>query len=83
MVPKSHRPIWNSVEPATCSEMQQSGGKTGLKLLRVVKDVKIIEQARAEATQLVAADPDLLGFVQLAGAVLDFTRGNEMFLTSN
>ena len=61
----------------------QSGGKTGLKLLRVVKDVKIIEQARAEATQLVAADPDLLGSVQLAGAVLDFTRGNEMFLTSN
>lgn len=61
----------------------QSGGKTGLKLLRVVKDVKIIEQARAEATQLVAADPDLLGFMQLAGAVLDFTRGNEMFLTSN
>ena len=61
----------------------QSGGKTGLKLLRVVKDVKIIEQARAEATQFVAADPDLLGFVQLAGAVLDFTRGNEMFLTSN
>lgn len=61
----------------------QSGGKTGLKLLRVVKDVEIIEQARAEATQLVAADPDLLGSVQLAGAVLDFTRGNEMFLTSN
>lgn len=61
----------------------QSGGKTGLKLLRVVKDVKIIEQARAEATQLVAADPDLLGSVQLTGAVLDFTRGNEMFLTSN
>lgn len=61
----------------------QSGGKTGLKLLRVVKDVKIIEQARTEATQLIAADPELLGFVQLAGAVLDFTRGNEMFLTSN
>ena len=61
----------------------QSGGRSSLKLLRVVKDVKIIEQARAEATQLVAADPDLLGFVQLAGAVLDFTRGNEMFLTSN
>lgn len=61
----------------------QSGGKTGLKLLRVVKDVKIIEQARAEAAQLIAADSDLLGSVQLAGAVLDFTRGNEMFLTSN
>lgn len=61
----------------------QSGGKSGLKLLRVVKDVKIIENARVEATRLVAQDPDLLEHVQLAGAVLDFTRGNETFLTSN
>lgn len=61
----------------------QSGGKSGLKLLRVVKDVKIIEEARAEAAKLVAEDPTLRGYVQLAGAVLDFTRGNETFLTSN
>lgn len=61
----------------------QSGGKSGLKLLRVVKDVKIIEHARVEATRLVAQDPDLLEHVQLAGAMLDFTRGNETFLTSN
>lgn len=61
----------------------QSGGKSGLKLLRVVKDVKIIEHARVEATRLIAQDPDLLEHVQLAGAVLDFTRGNETFLTSN
>lgn len=61
----------------------QSGGKSGLKLLRVVKDVKIIEHVRVEATRLVAQDPDLLEHVQLAGAVLDFTRGNETFLTSN
>lgn len=61
----------------------QSGGKSGLKLLRVVKDVKIIEHARVEATRLVAQDPDLLEHMQLAGAVLDFTRGNETFLTSN
>lgn len=61
----------------------QSGGKSGLKLLRVVKDVKIIENARVEATRLVAQDPDLLEHVQLSGAVLDFTRGNETFLTSN
>lgn len=61
----------------------QSGGKSGLKLLRVVKDVKIIEHARVEAMRLVAQDPDLLEHVQLAGAVLDFTRGNETFLTSN
>ena len=61
----------------------QSGGKSGLKLLRVVKDVKIIEDARAEALKLVAEDSALLDYVQLAGAVLDFTRGNETFLTSN
>ena len=60
-----------------------SGGKSGLKLLRVVKDVKIIEEARAAAAKLVAEDPTLQGCVQLAGAVLDFTRGNETFLTSN
>ena len=30
-----------------------------------------------------AADPELAGEVQLAGAVLDFTRGNETFLTSS
>ncbi|WP_137657701.1 ATP-dependent DNA helicase RecG [Bifidobacterium moukalabense] len=61
----------------------QSGGRSSLKLLRVVKDVRIIEHARAAAEALVAADPDLLAEVQLAGAVLDFTRGNETFLTSN
>ena len=61
----------------------QSGGKSGLKLLRVVKDVKIIETARAEAVKLVSDDPELREYVQLAGAVLDFTRGNETFLTSN
>ncbi len=54
-----------------------------MKLLRVVKDVKIIETARDEATKLVADDPELREYVQLAGAVLDFTRGNETFLTSN
>lgn len=61
----------------------QSGGKSGLKLLRVVKDVKIIEDARAEALKLVAENSALQDYVQLAGAVLDFTRGNETFLTSN
>ena len=54
-----------------------------MKLLRVVKDVKIIEDARAEALKLVAEDSALQDYVQLAGAVLDFTRGNETFLTSN
>lgn len=61
----------------------QSGGKSGLKLLRVVKDVKIIADARERAGRLLADDPDLSGEVELAGAVLDFTRGNETFLTSS
>lgn len=61
----------------------QSGGKSSLKLLRVVKDADMITDARTRAGQLLAADPELAGEVQLAGAVLDFTRGNETFLTSS
>ena len=61
----------------------QSGGKSSLKLLRVVKDADMIADARTRAEQLLSADPELAGEVQLAGAVLDFTRGNETFLTSS
>lgn len=61
----------------------QSGGKSSLKLLRVVKDADMIADARTRAEQLLAADPELADEVQLAGAVLDFTRGNETFLTSS
>lgn len=61
----------------------QSGGKSSLKLLRVVKDADMIADARTRAEQLLAADPELAGEAQLAGAVLDFTRGNETFLTSS
>ncbi|MGN0109301.1 MAG: ATP-dependent DNA helicase RecG [Bifidobacterium sp.] len=61
----------------------QSGGKSGLKLLRVVKDAKMIADARTRAEQVLADDPDLDHEVQLAGAVLDFTRGNESHLISS
>ncbi len=61
----------------------QSGGKSSLKLLRVVQDARMIADARARAQELLAHDPNLEGHVQLAGAVLDFTRGNEQYLTSN
>lgn len=61
----------------------QSGGKSSLKLLRVVRDADMIADARTRAEQLLAADPELADEVQLAGAVLDFTRGNETFLTSS
>lgn len=61
----------------------QSGGKSSLKLLRVVQDARMIADARARAQELLAHDPGLERHVQLAGAVLDFTRGNEQYLTSN
>ncbi|MEE8736421.1 ATP-dependent DNA helicase RecG [Bifidobacterium subtile] len=61
----------------------QSGGKSGLKLLRVVKDAAIIADARADADALLDADPDLSHAVQLAGAVLDFTRGGESQIVSS
>ncbi|PJM73226.1 ATP-dependent DNA helicase RecG [Bifidobacterium primatium] len=60
----------------------QSGGRSSLKLLRVVKDADMIAEARGQAQALLDADPDLRGEVELAGAVLDFTRGNEQFITS-
>ena len=61
----------------------QSGMRSSLKLLRVVKDADLIVDARSRAERMLADDPELKGNVQLAGAVLDFTRGNEAFLTSN
>lgn len=61
----------------------QSGMRSSLKLLRVVKDADLIVDARSRAERMLADDPELKGSVQLAGAVLDFTRGNEAFLTSN
>lgn len=61
----------------------QSGGKSSLKLLRVVKDAELIVDARERAGALLAEDPELAGEVELSGAVLDFTRGNETYLTSS
>ncbi|MBB2955585.1 ATP-dependent DNA helicase RecG [Bifidobacterium commune] len=61
----------------------QSGGQSGLKLLRVVKDAKIIAEAREQAESLLKRDSELSGEVQLAGAVLDFTRGGESEILSN
>lgn len=46
-------------------------------------DAPLIEDARNRARALLRDDPELSGDVQLAGAVLDFTRGNETYLTSN
>ncbi|WP_229132688.1 ATP-dependent DNA helicase RecG [Bifidobacterium mizhiense] len=61
----------------------QSGGHSSLKLLRVVTDAPMIARARTQAGQLLESDPALAGQPELAGAVLDFMRGNEGFLVSS
>jgi ATP-dependent DNA helicase RecG len=47
----------------------QSGGRSSLRLLRVLRDEKIITAARHEAAALVAADPDLIGAPALLSAM--------------
>lgn len=61
----------------------QSGGKSSLKLLRVVKDAKIIAEAREDANTLLEHDPTLLEHPQTAGEVLDFTQGSSTAILSN
>ncbi len=47
----------------------QAGRRSSLKLLRLLEDEELIGQARAEATAVVAADPDLAAHPALAGAI--------------
>ncbi|SDS63606.1 ATP-dependent DNA helicase RecG [Jiangella sp. DSM 45060] len=47
----------------------QSGHRSSLKLLRVIRDVEIIEQAREDAGAVVEADPDLAAHPALLDAV--------------
>jgi ATP-dependent DNA helicase RecG len=47
----------------------QSGVGNSLRLLRVVRDVAVIEQARADAVALVTADPELEGWPALRDAI--------------
>ncbi|MFI2366249.1 ATP-dependent DNA helicase RecG [Promicromonospora sp. NPDC019610] len=47
----------------------QSGRASSLRLLRVVKDAGLIEEARTAAADVVAASPDLTEFPELARAI--------------
>ncbi|WP_425956558.1 ATP-dependent DNA helicase RecG [Xylanimonas sp. McL0601] len=47
----------------------QSGRTSGLRLLRVVKDAELIEEARRESAGVVAVDPGLLEHPALAAAI--------------
>ncbi|WP_062303977.1 ATP-dependent DNA helicase RecG [Demequina subtropica] len=60
----------------------QSGGRNSLRLLRVVRDARVIEEAREEATALVEADPALSGHPELAVAIAELLDPErEDFLT--
>jgi ATP-dependent DNA helicase RecG len=50
----------------------QSGGRNSLRLLRVVRDRDIIEQARKDAQALVEADPSLVHHPALAAAIAEW-----------
>ncbi|WP_285725132.1 ATP-dependent DNA helicase RecG [Psychromicrobium xiongbiense] len=47
----------------------QSGGRSGLRLLRVIDDAAVIERARADAAELIESDPSLEGHPALAEAL--------------
>ena len=47
----------------------QSGRRSRLRLLSLLRDEDLIEAARTEATDLVAADPELAGHPLLAAQV--------------
>ncbi|MFI7587783.1 ATP-dependent DNA helicase RecG [Spongisporangium articulatum] len=48
---------------------RQSGGRSSLRLLRVLRDEKLIEEARHEAVAVVGADPELRGQPELRDAM--------------
>ncbi|WP_445263040.1 ATP-dependent DNA helicase RecG [Pseudokineococcus sp. 1T1Z-3] len=60
---------------------RQSGGRSSLRLLRVVRDEQVIAAARADAAEVLAADPELRRHPALAGAVTQLLRPqHEQFL---
>jgi ATP-dependent DNA helicase RecG len=50
----------------------QSGRRSTLRLLRVLRDVDVIASAREDALELVAADPNLERHPELATAIEDY-----------
>ncbi len=55
----------------------QSGGRSQLKLLSLLRDEDLIVAARAEATTLVATDPDLAAHPALAAQVADLVADEQ------
>jgi len=58
----------------------QSGGRNSLRLLRVLRDAKILATARDDARALIGADPTLAGATALARAIVGWLGEREEFL---
>ncbi len=61
----------------------QSGGRSSLKLLKVIRDADLIADARALAERLLDADPTLEKHPQLAAALADLEKSAQDNLTKN
>ncbi|RAN77932.1 hypothetical protein B5P43_17990 [Bacillus sp. SRB_336] len=60
---------------------RQSGGRSGLRMLSVLRDEELIERARADATAIVGADPELKTHPALKLEIDTYlTEQNEAFL---
>ncbi|PYI66579.1 ATP-dependent DNA helicase RecG [Arthrobacter livingstonensis] len=60
---------------------RQSGGRSGLRMLSVLRDEALIERARADATEIVNADPELKSHPALKLEIDTYvTEQNEAFL---
>ena len=86
--PACWSPPWNPATPAAAGwtpspplklrregdilGASQSGGRSTLKLLRVLEHGDVIERARSDAQQLVAEDPELRRHEPLAAAIDEY-----------
>ena len=61
----------------------QSGGRSSLKLLRVIRDAELIQDARVQAERVLAGDPTLEKTPQLAAALLDLEESAQDNLSKN
>jgi ATP-dependent DNA helicase RecG len=58
----------------------QAGRRSSLRLLRLLKDEDLIGQARGEASEVVAADPDLAGHPALREAITELLGVQDEYL---
>ena len=72
--------IWKSGAKAMCSGGSQSGVRSSLRLLRVVEDADVIDQARAVAERFCQQDPSLAEHLELRAAIAALDAEQAEFL---